>query len=96
MSIEYLKKAKKTSSSDETKTREIVQNLLTDLEKTKEEGCKELNKKFDKYEGEIVISKDTDSPIVGGLGGIWYKELPISICPKRKLKKLQKILLLLH
>ena len=51
MSIQYLKKAKKTSSSDETKTQEIVQNLLTELEKTKEEGCKELTKKFDKYEG---------------------------------------------
>ena len=58
MSIQYLKKATKTSSSDETKTREIVQNLLTKLEKTKEEGCKELNKKFDKYEGEIIVSKE--------------------------------------
>ena len=58
MSIQYLKKAGKTSSSDETKTREIVQNLLTELEKTKEEGCKELTKKFDKYEGEIIVSKE--------------------------------------
>ena len=58
MSIQYLKKAIKNSSSDETKTREIVQNLLTELEKTKEEGCKELTKKFDKYEGEIIISKE--------------------------------------
>ena len=33
MSIQYLKKATKTSSSDETKTREIVQNLLTELAK---------------------------------------------------------------
>ena len=55
MSIQYLKKAIKNSSSDETKTREIVQNLLTELEKTKEEGCKELTKKFDKYEGEIIV-----------------------------------------
>ena len=58
MSIQYLKKAKKTSSSDETKTQEIVQNLLIELEKTKEEGCKELTKKFDKYEGEIIVSKE--------------------------------------
>ena len=58
MSIQYLKKAIKNSSSDETKTREIVQNLLTELEKTKEEGCKELTKKFDKYEGEIIVSKE--------------------------------------
>ena len=58
MSIQYLKKAIKNTSSDETKTREIVQNLLTELEKTKEEGCKKLTKKFDKYEGEIVVSKE--------------------------------------
>ena len=36
MAINYLKKAKKTSSTDDTKTREIVQNLLNELEKTKE------------------------------------------------------------
>ena len=58
MAINYLKKAKKTSSTDDTKTREIVQNLLNELEKTKEEGCKELTKKFDNYEGEIIVSKE--------------------------------------
>ena len=57
-SILIEKKAIKNTSSDETKTREIVQNLLTELEKTKEEGCKELTKKFDKYEGEIIVSKE--------------------------------------
>ena len=40
MAINYLKKAKKTSSTDDTKTREIVQNLLNELEQSKEEGCK--------------------------------------------------------
>jgi sulfopropanediol 3-dehydrogenase len=58
MSINYLKKAKKTSSTDDTKTREIVQNLLNELEQSKEEGCKKLTKKFDKYEGEIIVSKE--------------------------------------
>ena len=58
MTIKYLKKANKTSSTDDTKTKEIVQNLLNELEKTKEEGCKQLTKKFDKYEGEIIVSKE--------------------------------------
>ena len=35
MTILYLKKAKKTSSSDDTKTREIVENILKDIEKKK-------------------------------------------------------------
>ena len=58
MTIKYLKKSPKTSSTDDSKTREIVQNLLNDLEKSKEEGCKDLTKKFDEYEGEIIVSKD--------------------------------------
>ena len=58
MTIEYLKKSPKTSSTDDTKTRQIVENILKDIEKTKEDGCKELSKKFDKYEGDVVISKE--------------------------------------
>jgi sulfopropanediol 3-dehydrogenase len=58
MAIKYLKKSPKTSSTDDTKTREIVENILKDIEKKKEEGCKELGKKFDKYDGEIIVSKE--------------------------------------
>ena len=58
MGIKYLKKAIKTSSTDDVKTREIVQNLLNELEKTREKGCIELTKKFDKYDGEITVSKE--------------------------------------
>ena len=58
MTISYLKKATKTASTDDTKTKEIVQNLLKELENSKEEGCKELTKKFDKYDGEIIVSKE--------------------------------------
>ncbi len=58
MAIKYLKKAKKTASTDDIKTRQIVQELLSDLEKTREEGCKELTKKFDKYYGDIIVTKE--------------------------------------
>jgi len=58
MTIKYLKKATKTASTDDTKTKEIVQKLLNELEKSKEVGCKELTKKFDKYDGEIIVSKE--------------------------------------
>ena len=52
MTIQYLKKSPKTSSTDDSKTREIVESILKDIEKTKEDGCKELSKKFDKFEGD--------------------------------------------
>ena len=58
MTIRYLKKAKKTSSSDDQTTRETVEKILKDLKKTKEEGCIKLTKKFDNYEGEIIVSKE--------------------------------------
>ena len=58
MPIQYLKKSPKTSSTDDTKTREIVENILKDIEKNKEESCIELTKKFDKYEGDIIVSKE--------------------------------------
>ena len=61
MAITYLKKSPKTSSTDDTKTREIVENILKDIETSKEEGCKELSKKFDKYEGDVIVSKDRKS-----------------------------------
>ena len=58
MTIKYLKKSPKTSSTDDTKTRKIVENILKDIEVKKEEACKELGKKFDKYDGEIIVSKE--------------------------------------
>ena len=58
MAIKYLKKSPKTSSTDDTKTAEIVSTLLKDIEASKEQGCIDLTKKFDKYDGEIVVSKE--------------------------------------
>ena len=56
--MKYLKKSPKQPSTDDVKTREIVQKLLNELEKSREDGCRELTKKFDKYDGEIIVSKE--------------------------------------
>jgi len=58
MAIKYLKKAIKTPSTDDNKTRESVQSILNDIEKRREEAIKEITKKFDKYDGEIILSKE--------------------------------------
>ena len=58
MPFNYLKKSALTSSTDDNKTKDIVQKLLNDLEKSREDGCKELTKKFDKYDGEIIVSEE--------------------------------------
>ena len=57
MAITYLKKSPKTSSTDDTKTTGIVQDLLKNIETTKEQGCIDLTKKFDKYDGDILFPK---------------------------------------
>ena len=54
MTITYLKKSPKTSSTDDTKTTEIVKGLLKDIEEKKEQACIDLTKKFDKYDGDII------------------------------------------
>ena len=58
MSIQYLKKSPKTSSTDDSKTTGIVQDLLKNIETTKEKGCIDLTKKFDKFDGDIIVSKE--------------------------------------
>ena len=58
MAIKYLKKSPKTSSTDDKKTAGIVEGLLKDIEVSKEKGCIDLTKKFDKYEGEIIVSRE--------------------------------------
>ena len=58
MAIKYLKKAIKTPSTDDHETRSTVQKILNDLETSREKGIKEISKKFDKYEGEVVVSKE--------------------------------------
>ena len=57
MGIIYLKKANKTPSTDDDKTHQSVQQILKDLEKRREQGILEISKKFDKYEGEVIVSK---------------------------------------
>jgi len=45
MSVEYLKKATKTAETDETKTREIVVNMLNDIKENGEAAVKKYAEK---------------------------------------------------
>ena len=51
MAIKYIKKAEKTPLSDEVETRKRVQEILRQIEETREVGIREISRKFDKYEG---------------------------------------------
>ncbi len=58
MSIEYIKRADRTSSSDERDVRGVVQAILDEVEAGGEEAVCRYAAKFDKWDGEIVVSRE--------------------------------------
>lgn len=58
MSVTYLKKAARQSTTDAGETREIVQNILTEIEQGGEEAARKYAEKFDRYDGNIVLTRD--------------------------------------
>ena len=89
MAIHYLKKSPKTSSTDDTKTTGIVQNLLKELETTKEQGCIDLTKKFDKFEGDIIVSKQRIEEIKKSLDQKTKDDIQFSFDRVRKFAEAQ-------
>ena len=57
MSITYLKKATKTSISDASDISSVVQDILNEIEDNGEEAALKYAAKFDKYEGNIALTK---------------------------------------
>ncbi|WP_323765364.1 histidinol dehydrogenase [Marinovum sp.] len=58
MTREYLKKATLTSKSDASDTKKIVRDILDEIEAGGDEAALSYAKKFDKYDGEIVLSQE--------------------------------------
>ena len=67
MTISYIKKANKTASSDEVETRQKVQEVLNEIESKRDEGIKEISRKFDKYEGDVIISQEKIQEVIKSL-----------------------------
>ncbi|MDC0232751.1 histidinol dehydrogenase [Pelagibacteraceae bacterium] len=67
MTISYIKKASKTASSDEIETRKRVQDVLTEIESRRDEGIKDISRKFDNYEGDVIVSKEKIEEVIKSL-----------------------------
>ena len=67
MTIKYIKKADKTAASDEVETRQRVQDILKDIESKRDDGIREISRKFDKYEGEVIVSKEKIEEVIKSL-----------------------------
>ena len=62
-----IKKAEKTPLSDEVETRQQVQEILKQVEQTRDDGIREISRKFDKYEGDVVISREKIEAVIKSL-----------------------------
>lgn len=58
MTREYLKKATLTASSDATETHETVKSILTDIETGGDAKALEYARKFDRYEGNVLLTPE--------------------------------------
>ncbi len=59
MAVRFLKKALKTAATDETATRETVARMLCELEQQRETSARAYSQQLDKYEGEILVNRET-------------------------------------
>ena len=64
MTIKYIKKADKTASSDEVETRQRVQDILKNIESGRDNSIKEISSKFDKYEGDVIVSQEKIEEVI--------------------------------
>ena len=64
MTIKYIKKADKTAASDEVETRQRVQDILKDIESGRDDSIKGISRKFDKYEGDVIISQEKIEEVI--------------------------------
>ena len=67
MTISYIKKADKTASSDEVETRQRVQEVLKEIESKRDDGIREISRKFDKYEGDVIVSQEKIEEVIKSL-----------------------------
>lgn len=58
MSVTYLKKAARISTSDVGETRDTVQSILNEIETGGEDAARAYAAKFDRYDGNIVLTRD--------------------------------------
>ena len=58
MTVAYLKKANRTATDDAGDVRDTVQAILDEIEAGGDEAARRYAAKFDKYEGNIVLTRD--------------------------------------
>ncbi len=63
--MEYLKKAPKTSAAGEEDVRQAVHSILSEIEAGGDDAARAYARKFDKWEGEILVSAEERAAAAG-------------------------------
>ena len=88
--IQYIKKAAKTAYTDEGNTKEIVKNLLENIKEKGESEAIRLTKEFDKYEGDILISKEEIERAKQALSPELKKDIQLAYANVKKFAQAQR------
>jgi sulfopropanediol 3-dehydrogenase len=59
MTVTYLKRATKTPTTGEDEARAVVETMLRDIESGREVAARDYAKRFDRWDGEIIVSRET-------------------------------------
>jgi len=80
----------KTAESNNTAVREIVQGILNDVEKRGEEAIQELARRFDGWEGELILSDEKKKRLIDSVPENLKKDIRFSFEQVRNFAKAQK------
>ena len=65
--MEYIKKAIKTAQSNSIEVRKTVEKILRDIEARGEVAVRELALKFDKWDGEFILSEEKKNQLIASV-----------------------------
>ncbi|MBJ3761950.1 histidinol dehydrogenase [Maribius pontilimi] len=90
MALEYLKKATLTAQSDAGETQAIVRGILNDIEAGGDQSALEYAKKFDKYEGNVLLTQDEIDAAIDQVPEKLKKDIQFSHANVKKFAEAQK------
>jgi sulfopropanediol 3-dehydrogenase len=90
MPREYLKKATLHARSDASETKRIVRSILDDIEAGGDETALDYARRFDKYEGEIVLSPETIAAATAQVPEKLRRDIEFSHANVKKFAEAQK------
>jgi sulfopropanediol 3-dehydrogenase len=86
----YLKKAEKTATSDSGSVTETVQSILNEIETGGEEAAQRFAEKFDRYTGNLVVTRDEIEAASGKLSQKLKDDIRFAHDNVRKFAEAQK------